>query len=107
MSNARSPREVCSTTIGINGLIASLLRRASWGPQLLLGCGRSLLLGSPEPLARGGELGRDRLHLGGDAIDGPPQTQVGAHAVGEPGGEELLDLLVALAALAQLAADVL
>src|SRR5919197_6566400 len=66
MSNERSPREVCSITIGINGLIELLL--AGRGPQscrLLV----SFLLGGPELLARGREVGGGSLDLGRDAVE--------------------------------------
>src|SRR5919199_2510638 len=66
MSNERSPREVCSITIGINGLIELLL--AGRGPQSCL-CLLSFLLRGPELLARGREVGGDPLHLGRDAVE--------------------------------------
>src|SRR5918911_4512342 len=72
MSNDRSPREVCSITIGINGLIELLL--AGRGPQSCL-CLVSFLLGGPELLARGRELDGDPLHLGGDAVEGAGEAK--------------------------------
>src|SRR5215207_4121700 len=107
MSKARSPRDVCSTTIGIRGLICSLLRsRAAWGPKLLLGGRLVLLVRRPDRLARLRELRCDRLHLGRDPVDRLLQPQVLADAVGAARGDELLDVLVALALLAELRADV-
>src|SRR5581483_5959509 len=83
MSKARSPREVCSITIGIRGM-SSLL--AAGGPELLR---------------------LRRLLLGGDAVEGLPEAEVGADAVGAAGGEELVDVLVGLALLAQRGPDLL
>src|SRR5579885_944 len=105
MSKARSPREVCSITIGIRGM-SSLL--AAGGPELLRL--RRLLLflaGGPDRRARRGLLLADRLHLGGDAVEGLPEAEVGADAVGAAGGEELVDVLVGLALLAQRGPDLL
>src|ERR671933_1949472 len=73
MSNERSPREVCSITIGMSGLIAPLLL-AGRGPQSCL-CLVSFLLGCPELLARGRELDGDPLHLRGDAVEGAGQAK--------------------------------
>ena len=73
MSNARSPREVCSITIGINGLISRLL--ASGGPQLRLGSGRSFFR-RPQLLAGAGELERDPLDLGDDQVQRLAHPQV-------------------------------
>ena len=56
MSNARSPRDVCSITIGIAGLMLSLLPGVPTSYRRGL-----LLLGRPELAARGSELGRDPL----------------------------------------------
>src|SRR2546423_1607794 len=77
MSNARSPRDVCSTTIGTRGLISAgqssgplaaalgsaRLTRAGC-PQPALALLRPLLLRGPQGLARRGLLERDRLRLG-------------------------------------------
>src|SRR5689334_25189594 len=98
MSKARSPRDVCSTTMGISG-ISSLL--ATWGPKFR-GLGRLLLLRRPDALARLVQLGRDRLHLGRDAVECLLHAQVVADAVGAALGDELLDVLVGLARRAQL-----
>src|ERR1041385_2080484 len=113
MSNARSPRDVCSTTIGIRGLIrapssavavqmtslrgarGSLLAR--WCPQLLVRL-VPILLGCPDALTRlvlpgafCGLLFGDRLHLGGDPVERPPHADRLAHAVGAAFGEEPFD----------------
>src|SRR5215212_9440146 len=105
MSNARSPREVCSTTMGISGLIGAPSLRAAGGPDLCLRR-RLVLLRRPDRLTCLRELLRDRLHLGRDAVDGLLQPQVLADAVGAALLDELLDVLVGLALLAELLADV-
>src|SRR5215510_1620467 len=100
MSNARSPRDVCSTTIGIRG-ISFLL--AAGCPQLLRFRRLFLfLVGRPEPLARFGRLRRDRLDLGGDPVERLAEAQVGPHAVGAAALEERVDVLVRLTLVAQL-----
>ena len=69
MSNARSPREVCSTTIGISGLMRSSLLAAG-GPQLLSRtraarpCRASRCSRAPAASSC-----RDRLDLGRDPVD--------------------------------------
>ena len=73
MSNERSPREVCSITIGINGLMAGLL--AAGGPQLRVGR-RLLLVGRPELVARLGDLGRDRLDVRDEAVERGAQPEI-------------------------------
>src|SRR5512146_810728 len=100
MSNARSPREVCSTTIGTNGLIASSLL-AAWGPQFRAGL-RLLLLRRPDALARLVQVGRDRLHLGRDPVERLLEAEVVADAVDSSGGDELLDVGLVLTELEQL-----
>src|SRR3954466_14803713 len=105
MSNARSPREVCSTTIGIRGIGALLLPLAAGGPDLRL-LRRLALLRRPDRLARLRELRRDRLHLGRDPVERLLHPQVLADAIGAALLDELLDVLVALALLAELPADV-
>src|SRR3954464_9498645 len=101
MSKARSPRDVCSTTMGISG-ISSLL--ATWGPKFW-GLGRLLLLRRPDALTRLVQLGRDRLHLGGDAVECLLHAQVFAHPVGAAFRDEGLDVLVRLTGRAQLLAN--
>src|SRR5579864_4496874 len=100
MSNARSPRDVCSTTIGIRGM--SLLLAAG-GPQLLRLLLR-FLLGSPDALPRLFLLRRDRLDVGRDPVDRLLEAEIGADAVGTAARDELLDVIVALALLAELRA---
>src|SRR4029453_16220469 len=99
MSNERSPREVCSITIGINGLMASPLTfsRLGWsfqtaarakpvtpqaaspwllvggGPQFRLGRLR-FLVGGPDVLAGARDVGRDALRLGRNAVERLAQT---------------------------------
>src|SRR4051794_19053513 len=103
MSNARSPREVCSTTIGIRG-ISSLL--AAGGPHLLRLLRRFLfLVRCPKLLTRLSLLGRDLLHLGGDAVERLSQSQIRAHALGSASLEELVDVFVFLALLSELGTD--
>src|SRR3954447_13909370 len=94
MSNERSPREVCSITIGINGLIYAgslgvacdadpLGRTASpdrplssaGGPQFRL-CLGVFLVGGPDCVARGRLLGGDALDLGSDAVESPREAHV-------------------------------
>src|SRR5581483_2108519 len=100
MSNARSPRDVCSTTIGIRGM-SSLL--AAGCPHLLRRARLFLVLvGSPELLARRRLLRRDRLHLGGDAVERLLHAQVGAHALCAAALEELVDVVLRLALANQL-----
>src|SRR5438105_1556658 len=86
MSNDRSPRDVCSITIGINGLIDWSPERCSYGllatggPQLRFG-GGLFLFGRPELVARFRELDRDRLRLGGQSVECCLQPQVLAKAL--------------------------
>src|SRR3954447_186781 len=103
MSNARSPRDVCSTTIGIKGISRSLL--VAGGPQFLLRAGAFFLAGRPDGLACLRELLRDRRHLGRNAIDRFLQPQIRADAVGAARLHELLDVLVALAVVPQVLPD--
>src|SRR5471032_418262 len=103
MSKARSPREVCSTTMGIRGI--SLLLAAG-GPKFW-GLGRLLLLRRPDRLARFVQLRRDGLDLGHDAVERLLQADVVADAVGAALGDELVDVLVGLAGRTQLLADLL
>src|SRR5580765_5988421 len=101
MSKARSPRDVCSTTMGISG-ISSLL--ATWGPKFR-GLGRLLLLRRPDALARLVQLGRNRLHLGRDPVERLFHAQVVANTIGAALGDERLDVLVGLTGRAQLLAN--
>src|ERR671925_841658 len=107
MSNARSPREVCSTTIGTRGLIERAVYKggSAYRPLLRRPEARScallpLLLGSPELLARDRLLPGDRLGRLGDQVDRLAQAQVLAKERVPPGGaqafEQLLRGLLAL-----------
>src|SRR3954454_7142450 len=95
MSNARSPREVCSTTIGTNGLIGALLRPCCSGPARSR-AGRLRFGG------RGWAGGRCEL---GRAVECEPQPQVLAHPLFRVRGEQLLHervgVLLTLGVLAQ------
>src|SRR5688572_8882641 len=96
MSKARSPREVCSTTIGTSGLIgrASLATRTrrpasgARGPDLRGALLVLLLVGRPELLARRGLLDRDRRGVLDEQVDRLahrdvlPQRLVGALGAG-------------------------
>src|SRR5437867_2589944 len=94
MSNERSPREVCSITIGINGLISGWLLAAG-GPQFRLLC-LFFLVGCPNSFADRRLLGRDALDLGGDAVEGAGEPHALAFGVVGARGARLLDDLVAL-----------
>src|ERR687887_1647439 len=74
MSNERSPRDVCSITIGINGLMSGSLLAAG-GPQFRLRLGL-FLVGRPDPLACLRLLRRDPLDLGRDAVECPREPHV-------------------------------
>src|ERR687885_864376 len=104
MSNDRSPRDVCSITIGMRGLMAGApsFSRFDWsfqtvargspygltvtpqaasrrllatgGPQFRL-CLRRFLVRCPDRLARTLLLERDPLHLRGDAVEGSGEPQ--------------------------------
>src|ERR1700760_591385 len=124
MSNARSPREVCSTTIGTSGLIflalvslrcpdssKRLARRRSriaGGPQLAGRLGRlragglalAVLAGRPQLLARLRLLRRDRGRSVGDQLDGEPRREILAQLVEAPGGTQVLEQLRRLGLLA-------
>src|SRR6186997_451163 len=93
MSNERSPREVCSMTIGISGLIWLLL--ASGGPQFRHCLGLFLVWG-PDCLARGRLLGRDPLDVGCDQVERTRQTQGLALRLVRTGLLRLRDDLVAV-----------
>src|SRR3990172_6352221 len=81
MSNERSPREVCSMTIGMRGLMQapSCWLLAAGGPQLLLDPGGFLflfLVRRPELLSRRGGGRRDRLDVGEEPVEGGAQAKV-------------------------------
>src|SRR3972149_8271355 len=81
MSNARSPRDVCSITIGISGLISGSpgssrrLLSASRSPYLHV-AGGLLLLGGPQLLAGSRKVHRDALHSGDDVVEGLLEPQI-------------------------------
>src|SRR6266853_3830572 len=103
MSNARSPREVCSTTIGIFGLIGFSLLLGAVGPQLrLLRFLLQFLLRGPDRLTRFCLLRRDRLDVVGDPVDRLLEAQIGADAVCTAARDELLDVLLAFILLPEL-----
>src|SRR2546422_2379942 len=115
MSNERSPREVCSITMGINGLMSGwLLRRrlrcrpqrpgrlrrlgpssATGGPQFRLG-GWLFLVGRPDGFAGSGLLGRDALDLAHNAVEGAGKAHAFALRVVRARLACLLDDLVRL-----------
>src|SRR5262249_39937575 len=99
MSNARSPREVCSITMGINGLIRFRPPSLSGGPDFRLD--RLLLLGRPELLASAGELDRNPLHVRGDPVECAAQAQILANVLEPLGCEHLGDRVLVLSLLAQ------
>src|SRR2546423_11039436 len=93
MSKARSPREVCSTTMGTKGLIAraSLIKEGTVArdalrprpsailarsPEAAFAALGLLLLGRPELLARDGLLLRDRLRRAGNQLGGLAQPKL-------------------------------
>src|SRR4051794_41286619 len=95
MSKLRSPRDVCSITIGINGLIRVSL--ASGGPQFRNVFALSRL-GRPDRLARLRLRHRDAVHIGRDAVERELEAYVLAHALLRPlRPEELHQLGGALA----------
>src|SRR3954453_22790329 len=95
MSKLRSPREVCSITIGINGLIRVSL--ASGGPQFR-NVFALFLLGRPDRLARFRLRHRDALHIGRDAVERELEAYVLAPLLLRPVQPEVLDQLVGVLA---------
>src|SRR6266540_5520969 len=98
MSNARSPRDVCSITIGIKGLIRFVPPSLSGGPDFRLG--RLLLLRRPKLLARAGELDGNSLHLGGDPVERAAQAEILADPVHSVRREDRVHGLLVLPLLA-------
>src|SRR2546422_8614244 len=94
MSNERSPRDVCSITIGINGLMSGWLLAAG-APQFRL-CRRFFLVRGADPLARLGLLGRDALDVRDNAVEGSGQADVLALGLVHTGLARLLDHLLGL-----------
>src|SRR5262245_11663090 len=106
MSKARSPREVCSTTMGTNGLIEALLRACCSGPALDAGGVRFGVRHGR--VAGGGLFGGDRGRELGRAVEREPEPQILAHPLFRVGGEQLLqDLLGVLLTGDVLAEDLL
>ena len=102
MSNARSPREVCSTTMGISGLIVLLL--ASWGPEFRVsaGCSFSGVQIASRASCRSGAIGFTSAAMRSSAFFSRMSSRT---LSAPPLRDELLDVLVALAGGAQLLAD--
>src|SRR6266540_6283542 len=94
MSNDRSPREVCSITIWINGLISGWLL-ATGGPQFRLGLG-FFLVGRPDAFARLRLLGRNPLDLVRDPVESAGQAHRLALRLVRTRGPGLLDHLLGL-----------
>src|SRR5215213_4888590 len=89
MSNDRSPRDVCSITIGMRGLMSGWLLAAG-GPQFRLGL-LLFLFGCPDSLARLRLLQRNPLDLGRHAVEGLGEAQVLALGLVDAAGARLLD----------------
>src|SRR5919201_5052560 len=111
MSNARSPREVCSTTIGTSGLIrraslaaglASPGSRRAGGPERALALLGPFLLRRPQRLAGGGALDRDRARSLDHHVRRLPHPQLVAKQRVAPGlAEPRQQLLGGVATLAR------
>ena len=81
MSKARSPRDVCSITIGTSGLMQAPCYRGSTTSSAVSGFSFS----GVQSLSRASrELHRDPLDLGGEPVERPAQTQVGAQRLVAP-----------------------
>src|SRR5438552_634131 len=89
MSNERSPREVCSMTMGMRGLMSRRLL-ATGGPQFRL-CLRSFLFRCPDRLARLLPLERDALDLGRDPVEGGGKAEALALGLVGAARAQLLD----------------
>src|SRR5262245_45485544 len=94
MSNERSPRDVCSITIGMRGLMSGWLLAAG-GPQFRL-CRLLFLVRCPDPLACLRLLGRNPLDLRRDAVERLGEAHVLAFRLVDAGGARLLDHLLRL-----------
>src|SRR3954447_12893288 len=95
MSKKRSPRDVCSMTDGMtrfDGLFIAWLLTFG-GPEFRLGLLR-FLVGRPNRVARLGELLRDALHLGDDAIEGVAHAHVLTQGLEPPALTQALQRLV-------------
>src|SRR5205823_12993502 len=96
MSKKRSPREVCSMTDGMtrfDGCVMCSSSLTAGGPEFRLGL-LLFLVGRPNLLARVGELSRDSLDLGGDAVERLAQAQVLAQLLEATALAETLQHLV-------------
>src|ERR1035437_6825863 len=115
MSNARSPREVCSTTIGTSGLIVRLcfasptgflqrrlagrslfgsrssISRCTQPPGLLAALGGLPLLRRPQRLARLRLRRRNRLGGGGEQVDRLARRQILADLLEAAGRAQVLE----------------
>src|SRR6266487_256600 len=89
MSNERSPREVCSITIGINGLMSGWLL-ATGGPQFRVGLG-IFLVGRPDLLAGLRLFGRNALDLDGDPVESAREAHRLTLRLVDAGATSLLD----------------
>src|SRR4026207_1913585 len=80
MSNARSPRDVCSITIGISGLISvpSSSGLLATGRPYLHAAPALLLLGCPEFLTRLRKLDRDAIDPADDLVERLPKAEIAA-----------------------------
>src|SRR5262245_26752122 len=80
MSNARSPRDVCSITIGISGLIfaPSSSGLLATGRPYLHAATALLLLGCPEFLTRVRKLDRDALDAAPDLAERLAEAEIAA-----------------------------
>src|SRR5688572_26677689 len=100
MSNERSPRDVCSITIGISGLMQAPSipgggGSVAGGPQLRLLLG-SFLVGRPDRVPGLRDVHRDRLHLGGHAVERGAEADVLAQVLVAAGVPELVDHVVGI-----------
>src|SRR5256886_3900483 len=106
MSNERSPREVCSITMGINGLMSGWLL-ATGGPQFRLGCWLFLVRG-PDGFTGRGLLGRDAVDLVDDTVEGAREPHaLPLRVVGTRAARLLDDLVRLLEAIAEGLVDLL
>src|SRR5918995_3914378 len=98
MSNERSPRDVCSITIGINGLMQSpCFRSRAWGPQRFLFLGL-FLVWRPDRFPRLRLVERDRLHLGRDPVERRAEAQILAQVFLASVVPQILDHVVGILA---------
>ena len=107
MSKARSPRDVCSITMGTSGLMQAPCCRGS----TILRSGLGFSFSGVQSLSRARELDRDPLDLGRDPVEGLAQPEVGAQRVVAAGftdlGRELLGVFGVVRLLADQLVDLL